>query len=201
MAARLASLHDTRDTELLMNFTDRLIVAGKEEAALAAWNGLQRFPALDPARSGVLVNGNFRSQPSGHGFDWQVTAPPGGSAHWEPARLRFWLTGSTPDACVLLEQWVVLAPGRYRLQFAYQTEGLAEETGLRWILSHGAREEAASPVLAQAPGPASSGPKIEWSFGAAKAGLYQLQLVYVRVPGTTHIEGRAEFDSVGLEAL
>ena len=184
-----------------MTLVDRLIAAGRGEAAMAAWNGLERFPALDHAGGGVLVNGNFRSQPSGLGFDWRVTAPPGGSAHWEPARLRFWLAGSTPDACGLLEQWLVLAPGRYRLRFAYQTEGLASETGLRWTLMHDALEEAASAILAQAPEPSSGGRKTEWSFGVAKAGVFQLRLVYVRVPGTTHIEGRAEFDSVGLEAL
>jgi len=196
IAARLTRRREAQDTELLMSFTDRLIAAGKTEAALAVWNDLERS-----RRVMGLTNGDFASQPSGHGFDWRVTAPPSGSARWEPARLRFWLTGSTPDACVLLGQWVPLAGGQYRLQFGYRTEGLAQETGLRWTLARETREEAASPVLARSPEPLSHGHKTEWNFKVVKAGLFRLQLVYVRVPGTTHTEGRAEFGSVGLERL
>jgi hypothetical protein len=120
-----------------------------------------------------------------------MTKPPRGSVHWEPSKLEFWLAESTPDACTLLEQWVALDPGRYRLRFEYRTEGLAEETGLRWTLLQGGRVEASSAGLANI---------TEWNFRVTKAGLYDLAWVCNRVPGTTtHREGRAELDFVGLE--
>ena len=201
VAARLSLLGDASDRELLLNFTDRLIEANEGEAALSAWNGLQQFPAPDRASRGTLVNQNFKRQPSGQGFDWRVTEPPRGSVHWEPSRLEYWLMGSTPDACMLLEQWVMLNSGRYRLRFDYRTQGLAEETGLRWTLLRGGREEASSTVLAQAPRRVQNGNAAEWNFRVTKVGLYKLAWTYTRVPGTTHQEGHAELAFARLEAL
>jgi tetratricopeptide (TPR) repeat protein len=190
VAARLESRGDPRDHELLLNFTGRLIEADAGAAALAVWNGLQQSPAPDRASRGTLVNPHFERQPSGQGFDWRVTKPPRGSAHWEPSKLEFSLAESGPDACTLLEQWVVLDPGGYRLRFDYRTEGLAKETGLRWTLLRGGRVEASSPVLANI---------TEWNFQVIKAGLYELAWIYNRVPGTTHQEGRAELAFAALE--
>lgn len=190
VGARLALRGDARDRGLLLNLTDVLIGANEGEAALAAWNRLQQFPAPDRASPGTLVNENFKRQPSGHGFDWRVTEPPRGSVHWEPSKLTFWLAESTPDACTLLAQWVVLDPGRYRLRFDYLSDGLAEETGLRWILLHGGRVEASS---------AGSANSAQWNFRVNRADLYELAWIYRRVPGTTHQEGRAAMDFVDLE--
>jgi tetratricopeptide (TPR) repeat protein len=206
VAARL-SLHDASinsdagDRELLLNFTDRLIGANQGGAAVIVWNRLQQFPAPDRAGRGTLVDQNFKRQPSGHGFDWRVREPPHGSVHWEPSKLEFWLSGSIPDACTLLEQWIVLDPGRYHLRFEYRTEGLAEETGIRWVVLHDGREETSSAALAQAPKRTSNGKVAEWNFRVAKAGLYELAWIYSRVPGTTHQEGRAELTFAGLEML
>jgi hypothetical protein len=127
-----------------------------------------------------------------------VQAPPAGAARWEPARLRFWLAKSTPDVCVLLGQWVVFVPGNYRLQVQYRTTGLEEQTGLRWVVSRGGIAEVSGPALARA---ADRDRKTGWSFELRKEGVYQLQLVYIRVPGTMHAEGSVEFASVGLESL
>ncbi len=184
VAARLASRGHSQDRELLLALVDRLIAANQGDKALAAWN------RLEPKGRDGLVNGNFQRQPSGQGFDWRIAAPPGVWTHWEPARLQFALTLSTPEACRLLEQWVMLTPGRYKLRFGYRSEGLAEETGLHWTLL-----SATSPALVLGDRTA------EWNFGVAKAGLHQLQLIYARVPGTTHKEGQVELTSVGLEML
>lgn len=190
VAARLSSRRDVRDQELLLDFTDRLIGANEGEAALAAWNELQQSPAPNRASRGTLVNTTFQRQPSGHGFDWRMTAPPRGSVHWEASKLDYWLAESTPDDCTLLEQWVVLNPGRYRLRFEHRTEGLAQETGLRWTLLHGGRLEASSSVPEKIS---------DWSFKVTKADLYRLAWTYHRVPGTTHRQGLAELTSVALE--
>jgi hypothetical protein len=204
VAARLSLHGDTsgngRDRELLLYFTDRLIEANQGEAALAAWNRLQQFPAPDRAIRGKLVNRNFQRRPSGHGFDWRVTEPPRGSVHWAPSRLEYWLAEMTPDARTLLEQPVMLDSGRYRLRFAYRTEGLAEKTGLRWTLLHDGRVEASSVVLDRTPKNVSNRHVAEWKFRAAKAGLYELAWIYSRIPGTSHQEGRAELAFASLEA-
>ncbi len=92
----------------------------------------------------------------------------------------------------------MFARGKYRLRFHYRTEGLAEPTGLRWVVSREGIEEAASPPLARAAGDEH---KADWIFEVKKRGVYQVQLVYVRVPGTTHKEGHVELTSVGLEIL
>jgi hypothetical protein len=186
--------------ELLLNLTDRLIGANQRGAALTTWNSLQQFPAPDRASGGVLVNRNFERQSSGHGFDWRVTQPPQGSVHWESSRLEYWLSASTPHACALLEQWVMLDPGRYRLRFGYRTEGLAEKTGLRWMVRYGGSEDAPSAVLAPTPRRVPNGNVAEWNFRVTKAGLYELAWIYQRVPGTIHQEGRAELTFAGLEA-
>ena len=200
MAARLSLHGEARDQELLLNFADHLIGANQGATALSAWNELQQLPAPDRASRGTLVNQNFKRPPSGHGFDWRVTEPPRGSVHWEPSRLEYWLAGSTPDACTLLEQWVMLDPSRYRLRFGYRTDGLAEPTGLRWILVHGGQVEASSVALARVPRRVPNGNVSEWNFRIAKAGLYELAWIYRRVPGTTHREGHAELDFASLEA-
>jgi hypothetical protein len=179
VASRLASHNDAQDGERLLSLTDRLIVAGKADAALE----------VARARAGTVTNGEFRTQPSGHGFDWRVSAPPGGGARWEPSRLRLWLASSTPDACALLDQFVVLAPGKYRLWVQYRTEGLAEPAGLRWVVSGDGIEQTSGPLERAA------------NFEVKKRGVYQLRLVYVRVPGTMHVEGRVDFTSVGLQTL
>ena len=188
VAARLTTRRNPQDSELLLALADRLIAAGKGDAAWAVWTGFREGSIRG------LTNGDFVTNPSGHGFDWRVLAPPGGSVHWNPVRIRFWLTGLTPDTCSLLEQWMLLAPGRYRLTFFYQTTGLTPQTGLRWNLVRDRREVAVSPVLQ-----AQGGGRAEWSFKVSQSGLFQLRLDYARVPGTTHREGRAEFGSVALE--
>jgi len=187
--------NDASDRELLLNFIDRLIDAKEGEAALAVWNGFNESPAREAARHNFLVNPNIRSRPSGHGFDWRLTESPCGTVHWEPSKLEFSLAESIPDACTLLEQWVVLDPGRYGLRFEYATEGLAEETGLRWTLLDGGREEASSATWAQA----SNRNVAEWNFRVTRAGLYRLAWVYSRVPGTTHQQGRADLAFANLE--
>jgi tetratricopeptide (TPR) repeat protein len=82
VAARLIARRNPQDSELLLALTDRLIAAGEGGAAWAVWTGVR-----GGGGPRGLTNGDFVTQPSGQGFDWRVTAPPGGSAHWEPARI------------------------------------------------------------------------------------------------------------------
>jgi len=198
VAARLSSRGNQGDRELLLNFIDRLIAANQGDAALAAWNRLPQLPASERAGRGMLIHRDFPAQPSGHGFDWRVREPPRGWARWAPSKLEFRLAESTPDACIMLGQWVVLDPGRYRLRFVYGTAGLAAETGLRWALLQGGRAVASSAVLAQAPPGSSPRNAAVWNVRVA-GGLYDLSLIYSRVPGTIHREGLAVLTFASLE--
>jgi tetratricopeptide (TPR) repeat protein len=198
VAARLSQRGDRGDRELLLNFIDRLLAVDQGEGALAAWNRLPGGPPADRARRGMLLNRYFQAPPSGHGFDWRVTEPPRGWARWEPSQLEFHFAESAPDAGILLEQWVVLDPGRYRLRFDYRTAGLAAETGLRWALLQGGRAVASSAVLAQAPPGPSHRNAAAWNVRVA-GGLYDLSLIYSRVPGTIPREGRATLTLASLE--
>ena len=71
-------------------------------------------------------------------------------------------------------------------------------SGTRLVVSREGIEEAAGPALARTGG---GDHNADWTFDVKKRGVYQLQLVYVREPGTIHIEGRVELTSVGLEIL
>jgi hypothetical protein len=197
IAARLSARGSRSDRELLLNFIDRLIAADEGPVALAAWNELPRLPASERATRGMLVNPNFHAPPSGHGFDWRVTEPPRGWAHWEPSKLEFHLAESTPDACTLLEQWVVLDPGDYRLRFEYRTAGLTAETGLRWALLHHGREVASSAALPRDPRRPAVG-NAGWNVRVA-GGLYEVAWIYSRVPGTIHRNGLAALTFASLE--
>jgi tetratricopeptide (TPR) repeat protein len=183
VAARLLAREDPHDLELLLALTDRLITSGEGDAARNVWNALKGEREV----AGV-TNGSFVTQPSGHGFDWKMTAPPGGSAKWDRGRVRFWMG----DSGGLLNQWMLLAAGQYRLRIAYRTEGLGVETGLRWSVVDDAREEARTQVLPQA----FSGRSGDWTFRVTRPGLLQLRLVYARPPGNTLREGGAGRQSV-----
>ena len=67
-----------------------------------------------------------------------------------------------------------------------------EQTGLRWVVSRDGIEEASGPLLARGEG---------GSLNVKTGGVYLLQLVYIRVRGTIHKEGRVEFSSVAVEIL
>ena len=183
------------NTARLTDFTDRLIAAGREAQALEIWNGLGRSAILDPAHGAALTNGDFATAPSGAGFDWRLTAPPGVLTRWDPSTLRFSFSGSEPEDCALLEQWAPLAVRRYRLGFEYQTAGMPQPTGLRWAITP--RDGAG--YRSQGFDSAPTWQEGRWSFASGQAGLARVRLLYRREPGTTRAEGRLELRRVRLE--
>lgn len=183
------------NTARLTDFADRLIAAGRETPALEIWNGLGKFAILDPAHGAVLTNGGFATAPSGAGFDWRITAPPGLPGRWNPSRMSFSFSGSEPEDCALLEQWAPLAVRRYRLGFEYQTAGMPQPTGLRWAITP--RDGAG--YRSQGFDSAPTWQEGRWSFASGQAGLARVRLLYRREPGTTRAEGRLELRHVGLE--
>jgi hypothetical protein len=183
------------NTARLTDFTGRLIAAGWETPALEIWNRLGKFTILDPTHGLVLTNGDFATSPSGAGFDWRLTAPPGLLAQWNPSTLRFLFTGSEPEDYELLEQWAPLSVRRYRLSFEYQTAGTPASTGLRWAITPREGRGYDGPGLASAP----TWQERRWSFAPRQAGLARVRFVYRREPGTTRAQGSIELRHVRLE--
>jgi|SRR5579864_16591 len=183
------------NTARLTDYTGRLIAAGRETPALEIWNGLGTFSMLDPTHGPALTNGDFAASPSGAGFDWRITAPPGLPGHWTPSTLRFSFSGAEPEDCALLEQWAPLAVRRYRLSFEYRTAGLPPPTGLRWAITPRDGAGYQSQGLASAP----TWRERRWSFASEQAGLARVRLLYRREPGTTRAEGSFDLRHVRLE--
>ena len=85
-------------------------------------------------RLALVYNGDFGRLPQQHGFDWrsprtaglQASFPAGGGVRLEYRNRRIDRAG--------LEQALLLAPGRYRLQARMQSEGLRSDRGLEWVV-------------------------------------------------------------------
>jgi Tfp pilus assembly protein PilF len=192
VAMGMLARHNPADAPTLGGLLDVQLGSGHGKDALSIWNGLARarwirFPPL--SGRDVLTNGDLRSAPSGTGFDWRL--PPGGVfSEWRNNTLTFSFEGSACDACPLLEQFVPLDSGRYRLQFEYLTRDMPRPTGIRWRLNS---EES------QTLEPSDSWRPAEFPFSAATAGVARLRLFYRREPGTTEAAGRLAIRNLRLE--
>ena len=112
---------------------DGMLADGRWGTAYAYWAGsLEQAPDVLP----LLYNGDFARPISSRGFDWRlrrtngvvagrVDAPGGGHA------LRLTFLGRNV-ARTGLEQPLLLAPGRYRLDLRARTSGLRSHRGLQW---------------------------------------------------------------------
>ena len=109
---------------------EALLQRGDWSQAYARWAGSQP----PGARLAPVYNGDFGHRPEPRGFDWrsprtaglQASFPAGGGARIEYRNRRIDQAG--------LEQALLLAPGRYRLQARMQSEGLRSDRGLEWVV-------------------------------------------------------------------
>jgi hypothetical protein len=186
-----------------------MLDAHQWDDALTAWNGLCSrkiipYDVLEPGRGISLTNGTFQSVFLGTGFDWRSPEPGGVSTLRQdsPAALRITFSGKQPERCDLLKQLMpVLAGTGYRLYFEYQTTGIKPETGLQWRVFDGwsgAEAPMVSPHLASQTWTSATA-----SFTVSKVPpnprVLLLDLTYVRMPGTTRIEGEVRLRNVRLE--
>ncbi len=189
---RMLARHSPEETPRLLDLVNRQIRAGHGADALEIWNGLGRFPRLDPAAGRLLTNGDLSTEPGGEGFDWRLPAVEGLTTRWRASRIEFAFSGSQPEACTLLEQ--ALPSGRtgkrYRLIFEYSASGMPRPSGVHWMLD---REE--GPALEASEGWRTG----EWI--VTLHALTHLRLVYRREPGTVRAEGRVELRSLRLNTL
>ncbi|HTB15137.1 MAG TPA: hypothetical protein VK752_26380 [Bryobacteraceae bacterium] len=174
----------------LIDLADRQIRAGNADAAVELWNAASGFQPIEPAEAKILTNGDLARAPLNLGFDWRVIQTEGIAQRWRPSELIFTLSGSQPEACVLLEQTIFLVARHFQLRFDYMTSERAP-TGVHWSL-----DNAEGPTIE---------PSAQWregTFDLPRAhGLRNLKLLYRRAPGTTRTEGRIEVRNLRLEAL
>jgi hypothetical protein len=183
-ALKLAALHDRSDGAELEVACDVLIAAGKFADALDLWR------QMGHAQTGLLANGDFATEPSGHGFDWRPSRAEGLSDVALPGSYRIVFSGKQPESTELLRQFVALQPGKvYLLGWEARTHGFGSPSGIEWTagLTHIALE-----------------PAQDWRTGSlefkAQAAVLPIALVYRRPTGQARAEGSVEIRAVTLVA-
>jgi tetratricopeptide (TPR) repeat protein len=117
---------------------DHLVMAGRPEAALRLWkksyeSGWTKLPA--PSPSLPLTNASFQSALSSHGFDWFFLPAAGVSFDQLPEsrQVRLSFSGTEPEWCRLLQQYVPLAPGKtYQMKWQTESSDFDHPIGLTW---------------------------------------------------------------------
>jgi tetratricopeptide (TPR) repeat protein len=182
VALRLAALHDRSDVPRLETACDLLLDAGKIGEARELWN------RLGHAQTGLIGNGDFAAEPSGHGFDWRPATLPGVTDIPLSGAYRILLSGTQLESCELLRQLVSVEPGkRYWLHWEARTRGFGSPSGIEWTVgpARGAVESAE-----------------EWRAGSAEfsaaAALTPITLEYHRPTGQARAEGSVEIRAVSL---
>ncbi len=181
-ALKVAGLHDRADLPQLETACDLLIDSGKIVEARELWTQMGRAPA------GLIVNGAFTAEPSGHGFDWRPSRPEGVDYVALAGAYRIALSGQQPEFCELLRQFVTLEPGKlYALRWEARTRGFAAPSGIDWIV--GATNAALEPSQ-------------DWQAGTAEfkavKSLMPITLAYRRPTGHARAEGSVEIRAVSL---
>jgi hypothetical protein len=161
---------------------DLLIDGGNVAEARDLW---QR---MGHAQSGLIDNGDFAVEPSGHGFDWRLSQAAGLTGVQLPGSYRIRFSGKQPESAELLRHFVMLQPGKmYSLHWEARAQGFGSPSGIEWNAgpAHGAVETAQ-----------------DWRPGTidfeAESALLPITLTYRRPAGEARAEGSVEIRAVSL---
>ena len=165
---------------------DKLLQHGFAGEAVASWTALSSAHWLQlpsPSTRAPLTNGDFAVQTWQHGFDWLVMNVSGVSEEQQRDRKRFEIefSGDQPEQCTLLQQWMPLEAGAYRLRWNAQADKPDTLADVSWHLRGPHGEDFSSHSFAESPA--------EWVVNAPQPGAYLLSLEYARRPGYTRAEG------------
>ena len=182
VALKLAQLHDRSDSPELETACDRLIDDGEFADARDLWR------QMGYAQTGLIDNGDFATEPSGHGFDWRPSPAEGVANIPLPGSYRIVFSGRQPESSELLRHFVVLQPGKvYSLHWEARTQGFGSPSGIEWKagLTHAALETSQ-----------------DWRAGSidfkATAALLPITLAYHRPLGQARAEGSVEIRAASL---
>jgi tetratricopeptide (TPR) repeat protein len=184
---------------------DRLLTAGNVDAALHVWNRMHQrgwTKLAAPSASAPLTNAKFKAPFSNHGFDWSSVPAPGVSFDQisESQKIRFTFSGTQPEWCRLLQQFVSLEPGRtYRMTWETESSDFVDQIGLTWKLyPAGAGLDAGSAL--SSPDLIQKGANYgEWVFSVRNdAKLYLITLEFKRPLGQVRAEGSLAIRDVSM---
>lgn len=200
------AMRPPEDRSLGLLLAERLLLAGRLDGALMLWN--QSGPQPISHEKPAIVNGEFRSPPSGTGFDWRLNNgedPKTGVLHapGQEGQLEVHFFGYQERLGELATQWVALAPGRrHRLSFEWKSTDLNGDPGLRWNMDLPSRT---LNLLRDAPpvpvaGNATGWPSASLAFDVpADVSFARCSLTWATLAGERRVEGAVAFRRVRLE--
>jgi len=201
-----------RDPEampLLLSDCDRLLLAGKTQAAARLWDSLaeQGWVSAPVLAKGGLMDGDLKLVDPPHGFAWRMPPVTGVEPMLLHPGLQISLSGSQPDRCELLSQWVRIgsAPAQ-TLHYRSVASGLAAGSGVHWRvttpagvdLPDGAPFKPNADIYDRSPPEALLGFKRAPGGDRIQATLIHLALVYERAPGAVPARGWVRLEKVWL---
>jgi hypothetical protein len=191
---RIARRTQSEHRQVLLDYIDQSLAAGRFTSAFEIWDELCRKRLL-PYEAGstvILVNGDFAQPILNRGFDWNIISNTGVAAmRLGGSGLQIMFSGNQPEQVDILSHFVpVVKSAVYVLRFQYRTADLPRQTGLFWSLAG----QQQSPLAA-----AEDWSPAEWQF-QAPASAARLVLNYRRFPGTTRGAGKLLLRKVELKA-
>lgn len=199
VASHLVNFGDPEtDLPLMFSVVNRLLAASYGDSANALWHQLMRQHWVE-ADNSLPNNSGFARKPLPVSFDWSIAAYPGLRSLSGPLGLETEFTGTQPEECSVAEQALSLKPGKYSMNYAYQTSDIAPGTGLEWQII----DEKSNTILARSPDLSSDELKNSAFVFSIPPGssVVLLRLAYRRVLGTSRISGTLTVTSVLVQAL
>jgi tetratricopeptide (TPR) repeat protein len=174
------------DRDFVFGAVNRLVAANNGGGANGIWKSMveRRWVAGDAS---LPNNGEFNREPLPVAFDWALPEYPGLHSWPGSSGLETEFTGEEPEGCIIAEQYVTLAPGRYNLSYSYHTTGIAPGTGIRWQIL----DAKTGTVMAESEA-LSSDTQVQanWVFAIPEGvPLQRLRLAYQRSLGTPRVSG------------
>jgi hypothetical protein len=204
-AAQLIRIGTQENRNSVLETCEALFIAGRIDQAVGLWNraiqvGWIALSPLDPLSGKSLGNDAFPGESPELGFDWKNSIPLGISVSRSvPDRsLCLEFSGSQPETCELMSQYVPLLPNRqYLLKVRYRLHPSSSATGLQWSIR---AVPSGKPSMIGLMNPSAEG-FVEQSFPIEtppQQGPMKVLLSYTRLPGTTRMEGKLWIQSVQL---
>lgn len=209
----LMQRRDPESIALLLDYCDRLLLAGKTQAAARLWNSLAkqdwvsspvRATGVAPADS-ALRDVDLKLADPPHGFAWRMPRVAGVELTPLHPGLQISLSGMQPDRCELLSQWVLIgSPSAQVLRYRSVASGLARGSGVHWRvttptgvdLSDAARVEPDPDIYDQSTSVAFVSFKGPRRGSPIQATLIHIALVYERKPGALAARGWIRLEKV-----
>jgi tetratricopeptide (TPR) repeat protein len=206
-AARLIRIGSSRNRMSILETCESLFKAGKIDQAVDLWNRAIQvrwiaLSPLDPLLGESLGNDSFAEESMDLGFDWKNSIPLGVSASRSVTDHSLFLefSGSQPESCELVSQFVPLLPNRqYRIEVRYRLRSTNLATGLQWSVLP---VPSGKPSMAGLMSPSEKFVGQTFPFETpSQPGPMKILLSYTRAPGTTRMEGKLWIQSVHLTLL